>query len=817
MEQWKERLAALEQERRQAMEFLRDHLPESDLDCYPFDLFLAFADQALSVRREAPWCAALDEEIFCHYVLFPRVNDEDLSFHRALFHDALWPRVKDLPTLEEKVLEVNRWCHENASYQFQDDRTASPLTVYQSGSGRCGEESAFLVSALRSVGIPARQVYSPRWAHCDDNHAWAEALCGDTWRFLGACEPEPILDRGWFNTAASRAMLIHSRLFGAGRSSLHGTPLGTDGAVTWYNQTARYARTRTYTFRAVREDGAPAAGVRFLLQVVNEASFHTIASLTADEKGEARAELGLGDLHVQALLEGLRAEGDCEDGTLCLTLRRPAVEETAWREFDLHAPRDEPIHPALLTEEQKRDRAAELTRGTTLREARIASHFRPGQGKPEWEDLLRAARGNAPVLLAFLERDGDWRREALLRAITAKDLRDVTDDVLEDHLQNAAPQGELPRELYTAFVLSPRIQIEYLTPWRKALSGALSEGEKRVFRADPAALWTALEGRTDTAVKRVYAGEVTGLVWPPVEAWNALRCDGRSLRILCVALLRTLGIPARLRVLDGMPEFWQDGAFHPVRAEEAGTLALTCGEGPAPLYRQNWTVSRRTAEGWKLLSLSDEDWTEDRRKITLPAGQYRLMTSVRLPNGNQFAAGRDLVIRAGEETVSDLRLRPFALEDLLGCQDLPLMTGRTLRAGAPVITEVVPADGRPTLLFWLEEGNEPTEHVLNELSAGQEVLEALPVNVVFLLRGEESLKQRTLAGVLDRWPGIRVLADDWAFDLETVARHLTCDPDRPPLAVACNRKGQAVYGVSGYHVGSVELLTRIAAHLCQQD
>ena len=78
MEQWKERLAALEQERRQAMEFLRDHLPESDLDCYPFDLFLAFADQALSVRREAPWCAALDEEIFCHYVLFPRVNDEDL-------------------------------------------------------------------------------------------------------------------------------------------------------------------------------------------------------------------------------------------------------------------------------------------------------------------------------------------------------------------------------------------------------------------------------------------------------------------------------------------------------------------------------------------------------------------------------------------------------------------------------------------------------------------------------------------------------------------------------------------------------------------
>ena len=70
--------------------------------------------------------------------------------------------------------------------------------------------------------------------------------------------------------------------------------------------------------------------------------------------------------------------------------------------------------------------------------------------------------------------------------------------------------------------------------------------------------------------------------------------------------------------------------------------------------------------------------------------------------------------------------------------------------------------------------------------------------------------------MLRDWPDIRVLLDDWAFDLETAARHLTCDPDRPPLAVVCNGKGQAVYGVSGYHVGSVELLTRIAAHLVEQ-
>ena len=165
------------------------------------------------------------------------MNDEDLSFHRALFYEELWPRVGALPTAEERVLEVNRWCHEHASYQAQDERTASPLTVFRCGSGRCGEESAFLVSALRGVGIAARQVYALRWSHCDDNHAWVEALCDGQWRFLGACEPEPVLDRGWFNTPASRAMLVHSRLFGGGASPLHGQPIGREGAVVWLYQT----------------------------------------------------------------------------------------------------------------------------------------------------------------------------------------------------------------------------------------------------------------------------------------------------------------------------------------------------------------------------------------------------------------------------------------------------------------------------------------------------------------------------------------------------------------------------------------------------
>lgn len=68
----------------------------------------------------------------------------------------------------------------------------------------------------RTVGIPARQVYTPRWAHQDDNHAWVEVYVVEKkeWAFLGACEPAPVLNSAWFNLSASRAMLIHSKVLG---------------------------------------------------------------------------------------------------------------------------------------------------------------------------------------------------------------------------------------------------------------------------------------------------------------------------------------------------------------------------------------------------------------------------------------------------------------------------------------------------------------------------------------------------------------------------------------------------------------------------
>ena len=111
--------------------------------------------------------------MFRHFVLPIRVNNENMDSSRWMFFAELKDRIRNL-SMADAALEVNHWCHEKVCYRGTDGRTSSPLSTVKTAYGRCGEESTFTVAALRSVSIPARQCYTPRWAHSDDNHAWVE-------------------------------------------------------------------------------------------------------------------------------------------------------------------------------------------------------------------------------------------------------------------------------------------------------------------------------------------------------------------------------------------------------------------------------------------------------------------------------------------------------------------------------------------------------------------------------------------------------------------------------------------------------------------
>lgn len=62
------------------------------------------------------------EDIFLNYVLFHRVNDEEVIPCRSFFYDKIKDRVKGLCGKEE-ILELNYWCAEEVTYHAGDERT----------------------------------------------------------------------------------------------------------------------------------------------------------------------------------------------------------------------------------------------------------------------------------------------------------------------------------------------------------------------------------------------------------------------------------------------------------------------------------------------------------------------------------------------------------------------------------------------------------------------------------------------------------------------------------------------------------------------
>jgi hypothetical protein len=97
----------------------------SDLADYP-SFFLANVKQSLKARKEMPWSERIPEDVYLHFVLPLRVNNENLDSFRLVMYDEIRPRIKGLG-MAEAALEINHWCHEKVNYRGTDIRTSSPL------------------------------------------------------------------------------------------------------------------------------------------------------------------------------------------------------------------------------------------------------------------------------------------------------------------------------------------------------------------------------------------------------------------------------------------------------------------------------------------------------------------------------------------------------------------------------------------------------------------------------------------------------------------------------------------------------------------
>ena len=741
------------------VDWLYASMPLPDSLQYPRSYWEANVAKTLEVRRQMRW--DIPEREFRHFVLPLRVNNESLDDFRTVYADTLCRRVAGL-SLAEAALEINHWCHEQATYQPSDGRTSAPMATVRRGVGRCGEESVLAVAALRAAGIPARQVYTPRWAHTDDNHAWVEVWVDGKWHFMGACEPAATLDNAWFNGPVSRALLLHTKVYGdyhGDEDVIQRTPCYTE-----INVIRGYVPARR-TVVTVLDDGRSVPGATVSFHIYNYAEFYPVATYVTGADGQAALDTGLGDLLVWARRGERFGFAKASGDSVAVRLDHLLGERFA-ADIDIVPPAEDPI-PTGATPEQ-----------TAANDRRLAE-----------EDAIRAAHPHDnPDADAFVARYGE-AGSALLALLSAKDRGDVTRDVLDDVVDHSADNRD-------PFVFSPRVELEPLRPFRgEVLATGIGA---RLAGPDAVARWVR------DSIALVTDRNPQQLRTAPVAVWRARRADALGRDIFYVALCRALGYPARLDAVTGKTQYRQDGAWvdvdfggeTPERVAPTGTLLLRYAPGgpvKTPEYYRHYTLSRLEPDRTRLMEYEEDGPVRDR--YTLEEGYYVLTSGNRLADGSALVHMEFLKIGARSIATAPLVLRSTAERlSVIGSMD---PGASFLKDGARRPQSLLSATGRGYFLLAVMGGSdEPTSHAVRELTAAAADLNAWGRPVVVLGEAWPAGLDRAVFGS-DPDGRIRAM-------LAASASGNTL-----PLVAVCDSFGRIVYLSKGYNTSLAADLRRV--------
>ena len=818
----------------QAMQFLYAYMPLPDIADYSAEFHLKNVEYALKARAEMPWGKRVPVREFMHFVLPVRVNNENLDNSREVFYKELKERVQDL-SMREAVLEVNHWCHEKVTYTPSDIRTSSPLATVRTAYGRCGEESTFTVAALRAVGIPARQVYTPRWAHTDNNHAWVEAWVDGEWHFLGACEPEPVLDLAWFNAPASRGMLMHTNVFG--RYDGPEEVLSVTPCYTEINVTANYAPVVTTTLNVVDENGAPLkTDVEF--KIYNYAEFYTAATKTSDAKGRVTITTGHGDMVAWAAVGDrfgfVKFTAGKENNVKLVVDKAPGYAATL--EMNIVPPAERNTVP-FVSEKQATENARRFAYEDSIRNAYVATFITPekagmfaqflgfnGLHERDIVQLLIKSRGNYKTIMKYLSKVPQEERALayfLLAAISEKDLRDVSLDVLFDHHENTARNGAIDED-YRNYILNPRVSNEMLTPYKAFFKQQFNYDERRFFAGDPQrwVKWCRENIKVDGSWNPL------SLCMSPKGVWDMRVADPHSRDIFFVSGARAMGIPARIDEVTGKTQYMENYKWIDVNFDVAATETRNAPQGTLkatftptqfndnPRYYSHFSISKIVDGRLQLLVYPEEGVTWEsllKNGTAMDTGNYFMMTGTRMADGGVLANLTFFTVEEGKECLIEYVQRESS-EDLQVIGDFnsenifyDTTEGRE--------RSLLSATGRGYyIIAVIAPGSEPTNHFLRDVMPYKEEFEKWGQKMVLLFRDKDEAGR-----FVNDFPNLPSTVV-WGTDVndkiynEIVANMKIENPNRPLILVA-DTFNRVVFVSQGYSIGLGEQLVKVLKKL----
>ncbi len=820
----------LSTDERQAMEFLYAYMPLSDLADYTPEFFLSNVRYSLKARKEMPWGTSIPEDVFLHFVLPLRVNNENLDNFREQMYDEIRARVKGLG-MKEAALEINHWCHEKVTYRGTDDRTSSPLAAICKAFGRCGEESTFTVTALRTAGIPARQVYTPRWAHTDDNHAWVEVWIDGKWYYLGACEPDVDLNMGWFTEPSSRVMLVHTRTYG--RYFGDEPVLTAADRFSELNLTSHYTPTKKVNVLVKNPDGTPADSARVEYQLYNYAELYPIATNYTDKYGLSDFLTGMGDLVVWTAKNGMFAWKKLSvpsTDTLVLVLGAtyyPGLSDS----FDLVPP---PVKKAEknVPEELRKQNTLRLAKEDSIRNA-YCSTFKDSawidsfaaQHKLRAEEIMpfiTKSYGNWEVITSFIEKhcgSQSEMMERLLSQLSDKDFADVKEQTLTDHLAGVTGLKQtvegLPKEIFDRYILSPRIANEMLSPWRGFLLSSFGAEMGNNIRKDISVLtnWINENLTVDETANKHSRAPLT-----PAGVYKLKVADPLSRDIFFVAVCRTFGIPARLNPETRFPEYYSDGKWVRVGfgPEKENVVAkgflkfVNRNNGFIPMYYKHYTTGILRNGFFRTLEFPEgATLTENKLPAEVDAGTYLLVTGNRMNEGSVLCRISFFEVYPGKVSVVPVEVRKQTAKLVIAGKLDP--AGFELQSASGKKEKLVSwLKGRVNALVILEPDKEPSKHVLHDIGQVVEKFNRWNGSVVFVVPAENrgqtgvlatyQLPEKSFTGIDTYGALIRELSKLAGHDIK----------DNLPLVTLCSENGEIVIVSEGYLIETGERILKTA-------
>jgi transglutaminase-like putative cysteine protease len=811
-------------QQREALEFLYAYMPLTDLADYDGEFFLKQVDAAFEARDYFDWGQKVPDDIFRHFVLVYRVNNEYLDTARLVFFDELKDRVKGM-SMADAALEVNHWCHEKVTYRATDGRTSSPLALVKTSWGRCGEESVLTATALRAVGIPARQCYTPRWVHTDSNHAWVEVWIDGKWHFLGACEPEPELDVAWFTAPAKRAMMVHTNVFGLYNGTEENN-LKTD-LYSRINLLSNYADTRKVEAKIVNEQGQPVAGADVKYIVYNYSEFYPIAETKTDENGQTSLISGMGDILIWATngKEYGYIKSTPDDKSVTVTLNRSdgdVYEET----IEMNPPKEQPVKS--VSEEKIKANAIRLAYEDSIRNAYMSTFADEAfctsfaaetkLDKEKVSHFLTLAQGNWQEIAGFMKQKKDNPYLfPFLRSLLEKDLRDTPAAYLNDHMNNGLAYGVkkgTPEEFVATYILSPRIGLELITPWRSYAHSLITKDIAQSAQEDVKHIIDYVKNNiVINNDDNYYNCRIT-----PRGVAELKIADRQSRDIFFVAACRSCGIPARIEVSTSKPQYYENGRWINVLFEaDKQTSANPKGEvilrnarqnAVLPGYSTHYSIAKFENGDFHTLNFRNESALKSfPAKLMLDEGYYRFIVGSRANDGSVTSDIQYFKVGANSKKDIEIVLPiPEGKMQVMGIVDMNSIV--TLADNNKKTLKEL-SGGKGLVLCFADPGKEPTKHILQDLPAQSAALDEWGGGILFMVPDDKV----SVAFTPDAFKGLPAKTH-WGTDYERAllnqaAGALQVDvQDNFPLTVYLNDNGGILYYSLGYRIGIGENLIR---------